>query len=107
MRWWLEERVPSRLREVAAATGGEGEGAAAPPCRLELVTGWGKHRGPRQRGDVRARVEQVLDELGVPTLPTANPGAHACLSSTIPLAPQISPEVVASVTAMRDELGEA
>ena len=59
VRWWLQERVP---------------GMESAPDRLLIVTGWGKSRGALQQGDVRARVARVLDDLGVPTIATANPG---------------------------------
>lgn len=69
VRWWLEERVPSRL----AASGN-----ASPPTRLELVTGWGKNRASHQSGDLRDRVEAVLADMGVATIPSRNPGVlHA------------------------------
>jgi len=46
----------------------------APDGALIIVTGWGKSRGLSQTSDVRGRIESVLGELGVATLPTDNPG---------------------------------
>jgi len=86
VRWWLEERVPSRLAAAADA----GKEAAVAPTRLELVTGWGKNRARHQSGDLRERVETVLAEMGIPTLPTRNPGVHACVL------PRRAPAAVAS-----------
>ena len=64
VRWWLEQRVPAM--DAAAE-------------RLIIVTGWGKSRDAAQEasqvsGDIRARVERVLAEVGAPTLPSDNPG---------------------------------
>jgi len=72
VRWWLEERVPSKLASA--------DDAQARPTRLELVTGWGKNRASYQSGDVRERVEAVLADMGVATLPSLNPGVHACVA---------------------------
>ena len=44
------------------------------PERLIIVTGWGRSRSAVQDSDLRGRVESVLADLGVPTLPTDNPG---------------------------------
>merc|ERR1711966_189895 len=59
VRWWLKERVPAMTSE---------------PEQLIIVTGWGKSRTALQDSDLRGRVERLLTELGVPTLPTDNPG---------------------------------
>ena len=67
VRWWLEERVPDRVTSASDAA----------PTRLELITGWGKSRSVFQNGDVRARVEAVLREMGATALPTDNPGRLA------------------------------
>ena len=64
VRWWLEERVP-----LLRASTNDGE-----PERLEIITGWGKSRAVTARGDVRARVRSVLQELGCSLLPCRNPG---------------------------------
>ena len=59
VRWWLEVRAPL---------------VAPPPEHLTIVTGWGKSRRASQDSDVRGRVECVLADMGVPTLPSDNPG---------------------------------
>ena len=59
VRWWLEERVPAMISE---------------PEQLTIVTGWGKSRSALQDSDLRGRVERVLAELGVSTLPVDNKG---------------------------------
>ena len=59
VRWWLEERVPA-MTETSE--------------RLLIVTGRGKSRSARRNGDLRGRVERVLAELRVPTLPVDNQG---------------------------------
>ena len=59
VRWWLEVRVPT---------------ISPPPAQLLIVTGWGKSRPTYRDGDIRGRIVRVLSDLGVPTLPTDNPG---------------------------------
>jgi len=59
LRWWLEERVPALQPK---------------PDRLIVVTGWGKSRPATQGSDLRGRVERALAAMGVPTLPSDNPG---------------------------------
>jgi len=76
VRWWLQEEVPNRL---AAAEKDDERGGAARPTRLELVTGWGKHRESHQTGDLLGRVEAVLADMGMATLPSRNPGVLACV----------------------------
>ena len=78
VRWWLEEGVRDRVNATPGAV----------PERLELITGWGKSRGVTDKGDVRARVETVLREMGATMLPTENLGilvveADACIHSEI------------------------
>ena len=64
VRWWLTDVIPQRLEEADGA----------PPKRLTIVTGWGKTRAEHQTSDVRARVEAVLRDMGVPRAETDNPG---------------------------------
>ena len=64
VRWWLEEGVHDRVNATPGAV----------PERLELITGWGKSRGVTDTGDVRARIETVLREMGATMLPTDNLG---------------------------------
>ena len=59
VRWWLEERLPL---------------LSNPPEQLIIVTGWGKTRAAYQNGDVRGRIERVLQEMGAKMLPTDNRG---------------------------------
>jgi pentatricopeptide repeat protein len=59
VRWWLEVRALA---------------VDPPPEHLTIVTGWGKSRRASQDSDVRGRVECVLADMGVPTLPSDNPG---------------------------------
>ena len=59
VRWWLEERVPGMSGELK---------------QVIIVTGWGKSRSAIQDGDLRGRVERLLAELRVPTLPNDNQG---------------------------------
>ena len=59
LRWWLEERVPALQPK---------------PDRLIIVTGWGKSRPATRFSDLRGRVEGALAAMGVPTLPSDNPG---------------------------------
>merc|ERR1712032_558385 len=59
VRWWLEERVPTMTSK---------------PDKLIIVTGWGKSRRITQDSDLRGRVERVLAELCMTTLPMDNPG---------------------------------
>jgi pentatricopeptide repeat protein len=67
--WWLDERVPAKLLSPRADS--------PPPEHLELITGWGKSRAVHQTSDVKARVVALLLELGLPTVPTDNPGRLA------------------------------
>ena len=57
--WWLTEQVPELTSE---------------PDQLIIVTGWGKSRRETQYGNLRGRVEALLTELDVPTLPSHNQG---------------------------------
>ena len=59
LRWWLEERVPALQPK---------------PDRLIIVTGWGKSRPATRVSDLRGRVEGAIAAMGVPTLPSDNPG---------------------------------
>merc|ERR1712194_571327 len=54
VRWWLGERVHAMTGE---------------PERLIIVTGWGKSRSATSNSDLRTRVERLLTELHVPTIP--------------------------------------
>jgi len=65
VRWWLEEGVRDRVNATPHG---------AVPERLELITGWGKSRGVTGNGDVRARIQTVLREMGATMLPTENLG---------------------------------
>jgi len=59
VRWWLEERVPTMTNK---------------PEQLIIVTGWGKSRPVTRDSDLRGRVERLLAELCMKTLPVDNPG---------------------------------
>ena len=45
---------------------------ASEPDQLIIVTGWGKSRLETHGGNLRGRVEALLTELRVPTLPSNN-----------------------------------
>ena len=60
VRWWLEERVPALM---------------PPADKLVIITGYGKSREAHQTTDVRGRVIQVVQEMGMLALQAAgNPG---------------------------------
>jgi len=59
VRWWLGEKVWAMTDE---------------PERLSIVTRWGKSRSGTQDGDLHGRVERLLTELRVQTLPDNNQG---------------------------------
>ena len=71
VRWWIEDRVPSQLESLQ---GRHARTRDAIP--LTVVTGWGRHRALHQTGDLRGRVEAVLQDMGIVAVEQPNPGVQ-------------------------------
>jgi pentatricopeptide repeat protein len=61
VRWWLEEEIRPWLSEQPSSV--------YPDITVELITGWGKHRGAGKTGDIKQAVAQALVAMGVPFKP--------------------------------------
>ena len=84
--WWLAEVQAPLLKgltphEDTGSNATDGRAAAAPPERLTIITGRGKHRQSWQRSaadghgsSVREGVEAMLDEMEAPLVETDNSG---------------------------------
>ena len=87
--WWLTEvqaplleRMHERMHDGESGSNAtDGRAAAAPPERLTIITGRGKHRQSWQRSaadgggsSVREGVEAMLDQMDAPLVETGNSG---------------------------------